>query len=61
MIRKVPQKKTPALVALERAAKKAHELARRTGTAAYVMENGKIINVAARSPAKRTKRRQTKQ
>jgi hypothetical protein len=58
MIRKVPKKKNPdALAALERAAKKAHELARRTGTAAYPRENGKIINVAARSPAKRTKRR----
>lgn len=54
---KVSQKKTPALVALERAAKKTHERARRNGTPAYVMENGKIINVAARSPAKRTKRR----
>jgi hypothetical protein len=58
MIRKVSKKKNPdALPALERAAKKARELARRTGTAAYVMENGKIINIAARSPSKRTKRR----
>jgi hypothetical protein len=57
MIRKAPQKKTPALVALERAAKKVHERARRNGTAAYVMENGKIINIADRSPTKRTKRR----
>ena len=57
MIRKVSQKKTPALVALERAAKKAQERARRNGTAAYVMEGEKIINVGARSPGKGAKRR----
>ncbi len=57
MIRKVPQKKTPALVALERAAKKVQERARRNGTAAYVMENGKIINVAGTTNRKRNKRK----
>jgi len=56
MIRRAQKKKTPAaLAALERAAKKAQEQARRTGTAAYVMENGRIIDVAARSPGKRGK------
>jgi hypothetical protein len=58
MIRKAQEKKKPAaLAALERAAKKAVELARRTGTPAYVMENGKIINVAGRSHNKRHKGR----
>ena len=57
MARKAPQKYPDALAALERAAKKALERARQSGTAAYVLENGKIINIAARSPTKRTKRR----
>jgi hypothetical protein len=39
-------KAPPALKALRRAAKNAVELARRTGTAAYVMENGRIIDAA---------------
>jgi hypothetical protein len=44
MIREVSQKKTPdALAALKRAAKKAQERARRSGTAAYVMENGRSV------------------
>jgi len=41
-------KKPPALRALERAAKNALELARRTGTACYVLENGKIVDIAKR-------------
>lgn len=58
MIRKVQKKKTPAaLAALERAAKKAVERARQTGTAAYVMEQGRIVNIAARSQGKREKGR----
>jgi hypothetical protein len=58
MIRKVSEKKNPdALAALKRAAKKAQERARRNGTAAYVMEGGKIINVGAGSSSKRGKRR----
>ncbi len=42
------------LKALRRAAKKAVELARLTGTPAYVLENGRIVDIAKRS---RTKRR----
>jgi hypothetical protein len=58
MVRKVSKNEYPdALVALECAAKKAQERARRTGTPAYVMENAKIINVGARSQGKRNKRR----
>jgi hypothetical protein len=58
MIRSVKsQKKPPALVALERAAKKALELARRTGTPAYVLENGKIVDIAARSRGKRKRQK----
>jgi hypothetical protein len=38
----------PALIALRRAAKKAVELARRMGTPAYVLENGKIVDIARR-------------
>jgi hypothetical protein len=60
MIRKAtPRKKSPkpeALAALERAAKKAVELARRTGTPAYVMEGDKIVDIARRRPAKRKKK-----
>jgi hypothetical protein len=42
-----------ALVALRRAAKKAIELGRETGTPAYVLENGQIIDAAKRGRAKR--------
>ena len=38
----------PVLRALERAAKNALELARRTGTACYVLEGGKIVDIAKR-------------
>jgi hypothetical protein len=38
----------PALKALRRAAKKAIELARATGTHAYVLENGRIVDIAKR-------------
>ena len=38
----------PALKALRRAAKKAVELARLTGTPAYVLENGRIVDIAKR-------------
>ena len=44
-----------ALQALRRAAKKAVELGRRTGTPAYVLENGRIVNAAKRTRAKRSK------
>jgi hypothetical protein len=37
-----------ALRALRRSAKKAVELARATGTPAYVMENGKIVDATKR-------------
>jgi hypothetical protein len=43
------------LKALRRAAKKAVELARLTGTPAYVLGNGRIIDIA-----KRTKKKQKK-
>jgi len=41
-----------ALAALKRAAKNAIELARRTGTPAWVLENGKLIDAA--KPARKT-------
>jgi hypothetical protein len=51
-----------ALKALRRAAKKAVELAQITGTPAYVLENGRIVDIAKRgmSRAKRSKTRRTK-
>lgn len=49
------KKSTPAaLVALRRAAKKAVELGRKTGTPAYVLENGQIVD-AAKQPRKNRK------
>jgi hypothetical protein len=36
----------PALLALRRAAKKAIELARTTGTSAYVLKDGHIVDAA---------------
>ena len=52
---------TDALKALRRAAKKAVELARLTGTHAYVLENGRIVDIAKRKgktrKIKRTPRR----
>jgi hypothetical protein len=42
-----------ALKALRRAAKKAVELAQLTGTPAYVLENGRIIDIAKRTRRKR--------
>ena len=39
----------PALKALRRAAKKAVDLARLTGTPAYVLKNGQIVDVAKRT------------
>ena len=47
------------LAALRRAAKDALDLARRTGTPCYVMENGKIVDIAKR-PAQKSKRRPNK-
>ncbi len=44
-----------ALPALQRAAKKAVALARSTGTSAYVLKNGKIIDAARSSPRRRKK------
>ena len=43
----------PALIALKRAAKKAVELARRTGTSAYILEGGKIVDAAQKKRRKR--------
>jgi hypothetical protein len=43
----------PALKALRRAAKKAVELARATGTHAYVLENGRIVDIARRKKPKK--------
>ena len=43
-----------ALAALRRAAKKAVELARQTGTPAYVLANGKIVDVAKPGRKNRT-------
>ncbi len=43
----------PALVALRRAAKKAMELARQTGTPAYVLEGGRIVDATKRRARKR--------
>jgi hypothetical protein len=45
----------PALIALRRAAKKAVELARQTGTSAYVLEGGKLVDAATRRPKKKRK------
>jgi hypothetical protein len=51
----------PALIALRRAAKKAVELARRMGTPAYVLENGKIVDIARpRTETNQKKRRKRK-
>jgi hypothetical protein len=44
-----------ALQALRRAGKNAIELARLTGTPAYVLENGRIIDAAKRTARKRKK------
>jgi hypothetical protein len=48
---------TDALKALRRAAKKAVELARLTGTPAYVLENGRIVDIAKRKRKTRQTRR----
>ncbi len=48
---------TDALKALRRAAKKAVELARLTGTHAYVLENGRIVDIAKRKRKIRKVRR----
>jgi hypothetical protein len=48
--------KPAALDALRRAAKNAIELGRLTGTPAYVLENGRIIDAARRSRDARKKR-----
>ncbi len=48
---------TGALKALRRAAKKAVELARLTGTPAYVLENGRIVDIAKRKRKTRKTRR----
>jgi hypothetical protein len=52
------RKKTtpPALKALRRAAKKAVELARLTGTPAYVLENGRIVDAAKQTRTTRKNR-----
>jgi hypothetical protein len=57
MTRSSSTKKRPAaLVALERAAKKAVEMARRGGTPAYVLKDGKIVDIARAPRGKRAKR-----
>jgi hypothetical protein len=45
-----------ALKALKRAARKAIELARQTGTPAYVMDGNKIIDAARQPRGKRKKK-----
>jgi hypothetical protein len=45
-----------ALRALRRAAKRALELGRRTGTPAYVLENGRIVDAAKRARTRKSKR-----
>ena len=55
MTRKTPDKKkhvTPAPVALRRAARQAVELARRTGTPAWVLKDGKLVDAAKPRPKK---------
>ncbi len=47
-----------ALKALRRAAKKAVERARLTGTPAYVLENGRIVDIAKRPRTTRKNRGQ---
>jgi hypothetical protein len=47
-----------ALQALRRAAKRAVELGRRTGTPAYVLENGRIVDAAKPSRTTRKSRGQ---
>ena len=49
---KVSQAVADELPALKRAAKNALELARQTGTACYVMEGNKIVDIAKRGRAK---------
>ena len=46
----------PALKALRRAAKKALELARQTGTPCYVLGNGRIVDIAKRKERGKPKR-----
>lgn len=41
-------RKDPVLQALSRAANSALELARRTGTACYVLEDDKVVDIAER-------------
>ncbi len=41
------------LPAFERAAKKALEEARHTGTPCYVLEGGKLVDIAKRTPKRR--------
>lgn len=55
MTRQATKNQSPELAALERAAKKAVELARRTGTPAYVLRNGKIVDAARPPRGKRKK------
>lgn len=45
----------PVLEALRRAGRKAVELGRLTGTPAYVLRNGRIVDAARRSTNKRTR------
>jgi hypothetical protein len=56
MTRRTAAKKvTGELAALERAAKKAVQKARQTGTPAYVLENDKIVD-AARATRRKSKK-----
>ena len=51
MIRKVHQSKDPDILAadaaLRRAARRARELGRKTGTPVYVLRNGRIVDLTA--------------
>ena len=49
---KISQAVADELRALKRAAKKALELARQTGTPCYVMKGSKIVDIAKRGRAK---------
>lgn len=52
-----PDPRPPALIALQRAARNALALARRTKTPAYVLQDGKLIDLASRAHPSRKKPR----
>jgi len=52
-----PNTQPAALPALKRAARRAVQIARSTGTSAYVLENGKLVDAGKRIRRKRKKAR----